>query len=86
MTGHPHLKVVEGNAANPRSPLARDLVFALVLAAVLFVGTGGSALSAQTPTAVTAEIEVARPPRETVYFPSQYVNPGREIPEPAPAF
>ena len=84
-TGKPRLNTVDGNATDPRSTVARDLVFALA-AVILLAGLPVDAVSAQTEIAMTAEVEVARPPRETVYFPSQYVNQGREIHELAPTF
>ena len=83
--GKPCLKVVKESAARPTSP-KRDVALTLVVAAILFAGAFGSVLPPQTATAVVSEIEAAKPSSETVYFPSQYVNQGREIHEPTPTF
>lgn len=85
-TGTPHSNVVKGNAAKPQSALAHDIAFAFVVAVILLVGIGDGALSLHAASAVTSEVEPARPPRETVYFPSQYVNHGRDIPDQPPTF
>jgi lysozyme family protein len=84
-TGKAQSKAINGDAEAQQSTLAHDLAFASVVAVILGVGILGGAVSPEA-TALTAEVEAARPSRETVYFPSQYVNQGREIPEPAPTF
>ena len=85
-TGNSHLNLVNTDPARPRSTLRRDLAVALVVVAVLVVGALGGGLFRETPTAVAAAPAAAEPSQETAYFPSQYVNQGKEVSDPTPTF
>lgn len=71
-----------------REPMARrDVALAIVIVALLLAGVALGALRAAQAPAVAAAIEnEAQEAGEFVYFPSQYVNQGVEVPEDVPTF
>ena len=85
-TGNSNMDVMNSAPARPQSSLRRDLAVALLVAAGLVAGALGGGVLREAPTAVAATSAAVEPSQETVYFPSQYVNQGKEIPEPAPTF
>jgi hypothetical protein len=82
----PRLKVVKDPVPSERPRLRRDGVLAFLVVTILFSGALGGAPSPLSAAAVTGMTEPVVPSQETIYFPSQYVNQGREIPDPAPTF
>jgi hypothetical protein len=87
-----HLSVIaganHGNESQSTPRLPRDVVMAVIVSAVLLAGIGaGAAFSPDSGThAVATQAVASQPSQEFVYFPSQYVNQGTEIPEPTPTF
>ena len=87
-TSRRRFDVVEGNASESSSTLRRDVALALVVAAIVLWGTAAGTFSPQPAPEMTLRTEdsAAQLAHEFVYFPSQYVNQGTEVPEPVATF
>jgi len=72
----------------PASSLRRDIALAVTVAALLLMGMaiGGTFAPQPEPIVAAQSAPAAEPTQEFVYFPSQYVNQGVEIPEQIPTF
>ena len=85
VSGRPDGEAGDGPARPPR----REIAAAIIVVALLLTGVAVGAARAPRPEqAVAAQSagDAAQPPQEFIYFPSQYVNQGAEIPEPIPTF
>lgn len=89
-----HLSVIhaapDGSPTRAPSGLSRDIVLAVIFVVILLTGVAAGGALAPEPGAPAAEPQAsaAQPSASEafVYFPSQYVNQGAEIPEPVPTF
>jgi hypothetical protein len=85
-----HLTVIPGASENRKAgpSLSRDAVVAMIVVTALLMGIGAGAAFQPQPGTPAAEPQsvASQPSGEFVYFPSQYVNQGTEIPEPVPTF
>jgi hypothetical protein len=87
-----HLSVIpaitDGDASRAPSGLPLDIALGAIVVAILLTGVAAGGAFAPDWGAPVAEPQAsaAQPSQEFVYFPSQYVNQGTEIPEPTPTF
>lgn len=90
MTTSKRLTVIPGAGANGKAgpSLSRDVVLGIIVVGILLMGIGAGAAFQPQPHTPAAEPQTvpSQPSAEFVYFPSQYVNQGTEIPEPIPTF
>jgi hypothetical protein len=80
----------DGEAGTASAPSARrDVALAMAVVTLLLMGVAvGGTLAPQAEPAIATQsgAAAAQPSQEFVYYPSQYVNQGLEIPEPIPTF
>ena len=77
----------DSDAPRARSGFPRDLLLTVVIVALLLaVALGGSVAPHPGAPVAEAQASAPQPTQEFVYFPSQYVNQGTEMPEPTSAF
>jgi hypothetical protein len=87
-----HLSVIpagtDGDASRASSGLPLDIALAAIFVAILLMGVAAGGAFAPEWGAPVAEPQAsaAQPSQEFVYFPSQYVNQGTEIPGPSATF
>ena len=87
-----HLSVISGAAddgiSNTPFVLRRDVALALIVVAILLLGAAVGTFSPQTGVVPAGQVETAspQPSNDFVYFPSQFVNQGTEMPDPIAQF
>ena len=86
-----HLTMIPAasDSETPRasSGLGREIGVTAAVVAILLAGALGGMFAPQSGTPVAeAQASAPQPSQEFVYFPSQFVNQGTEMPETAPTF
>ena len=87
-----HLSVIpaatDGDASRAPSGLPLDIAFGAIVVAILLtvVAAGGAFAPEWGAPVAEQQASAAQPSQEFVYFPSQYVNQGTEIPDASSTF
>ena len=73
----------DGAHSVPPSGMRRDVALAVIFIAILLLGMVVGSVSTQPGAAAAGHVEIVspQPSNDFVYFPSQFVNQGTEMPE-----